>query len=191
LSKALVVTKLMKGAIISTLAIIAVAFIGLPLSIVPPVQTPPIVPITPTHPPTEIPTIAPTTPTHPPTGVPPPSEGWIEGRVVNPDGDSIGGVHVRTVDGPSSGSDETNREGYYKLENLVPGSYGIEADIPGCGVQRIDEIEVRSGEGVWRGVRMSQHPTGGWIEGNVVNPNGEPMGGVPVYTVYGPKFGKR
>ena len=114
--------------------------------------------------------------------MPPPSEGWIEGRVVNPDGDSIGGVHVRTVDGPSSGSDETNREGYYKLENLMPGSYGIEANIPGCGVQRIDEIDVRSGEGVRRDFQVS----GGFIEGEVFMRDGGPMGGVHVYTEYGP-----
>jgi len=94
-----------------------------------------------------LPSIVPSAPT--PTEIPPPTGGWIEGKVFNPDGESMEGVRVYTVYGESSRSNYTNDDGYYKLDNLESDWYGIEAEIEGYDAQRIDEIEVRSGEGVW------------------------------------------
>lgn len=87
--------------------------------------------------------------------IPPPTGGWIEGEVFTPDGEPIGGVHVYIEDGPSSRSVYTDDDGYYKLEDLIPGIYGIVADISNYGVQRIDDIVVERGEGVWMDFRTS------------------------------------
>ena len=87
--------------------------------------------------------------------IPPPTGGWIEGKVFTPDGEPIGGVHVYIEDGPSSRSVYTDDDGYYKLEDLIPGIYGIVADILDYGVQRIDDIVVERGEGVWMDFRTS------------------------------------
>lgn len=92
--------------------------------------------------------------------IPPPTGGWIEGKVFTPDGEPIGGVHVYIEDGPSSRSVYTDDDGYYKLEDLIPSIYGIVADISDYGVQRIDDIEVERGEGVWMDFRTST-PTPG------------------------------
>ena len=87
--------------------------------------------------------------------IPPPTGGRIEGEVFTPDGEPIGGVQVYIEDGPSSRSAYTDDDGYYKLEDLIPGIYGIVADISDYGVQRIDDIVVERGEGVWMDFRTS------------------------------------
>jgi hypothetical protein len=87
--------------------------------------------------------------------IPPPTGGWIEGKVFTPDGEPIGGVQVYIEDGPSSRRVYTDDDGYYKLKDLIPGIYGIVADISDYGVQRIDDIVVERGEGVWMDFRTS------------------------------------
>ena len=87
--------------------------------------------------------------------IPPPTGGWIEGEVFTPDGEPIGGVQVYIEDGPSSRSAYTDDDGYYTLKDLIPGIYGIVADISDYGVQRIDDVEVERGEGVWMDFRTS------------------------------------
>jgi protocatechuate 3,4-dioxygenase beta subunit len=133
---------------------------------------------------------------------PPPTGGWIEGTVyalnllfldvpvyTEATAEPIEGVSVYTVSGPSSGSTVTDEEGYYMLDNLDPGWYGIEAAAEGFEDQRIDQIEVVSGERVWQDFLLTiptpPPPTGGWIEGYVYTQEEEPIEGVSVYTVYG------
>ncbi len=70
-------------------------------------------------------------------GVEPESTSCIEGWVWDEDTQQpINGAKVKIISGPSSGSDNTNSSGYYKINNLSPGSYQLQASKAGCDVSK-------------------------------------------------------
>src|SRR5580700_6626922 len=59
--------------------------------------------------------------------VPPLPSGAISGRVLGPDGEPVGGIHVFVRGRSGLQSAQTDDQGRFRIAGLSPGSYRIEA----------------------------------------------------------------
>lgn len=116
----------------------------------------------------------------------------VEGRTVDPDGKPVAGVRifVHPTDPASLGggvrmfsmmssrqafSDET---GFFRLEDVIPGGFELQAVATGYQPSSLDNLEVRAGQEL-KGLEVVLAP-GAVVEGRVFSPSGQPLPGAEV-----------
>ncbi|HEX5720597.1 MAG TPA: carboxypeptidase-like regulatory domain-containing protein [Thermoanaerobaculia bacterium] len=116
----------------------------------------------------------------------------VEGRTVDPDGKPVAGaqlfIHPSDPMGVGGGirmfsashgrqavSDET---GFFRMEDVVPGGFELQASATGYQRSELANLEVRSGQEL-KGLEVVLAP-GAVIEGRVFSPSGQPLAGAEV-----------
>ncbi|MFO7776620.1 MAG: carboxypeptidase regulatory-like domain-containing protein [Candidatus Hydrogenedentota bacterium] len=106
----------------------------------------------------------------------------LEGRVTGPDQEGVSGARIKLFRVGGGGrrefaSEFTDPEGFYRM-NARPGEYYLTADHPTFGAPKPVEVALRPGDE--EGARNIELQSPRYIEGAVVDPDGEPMAGVDV-----------
>lgn len=116
----------------------------------------------------------------------------VEGRTVDPDGKPVAGVRlfIHPSDPASLGSsfrmfsrsrsrqaisDET---GFFRIEDVIPGGFELQAMATGYQRSELDNLEVRAGQEL-KGLEVVLAP-GAAVEGRVFSPSGQPLAGAEV-----------
>ncbi len=119
----------------------------------------------------------------------------VEGRTVDPDGKPVAGARLFiqpsdpvTVGGrlriftaarsQQAVSDET---GFFRIEDVIPGGFELQAMATGYQRSELDNLEVRPGQEL-KGLEVMLAP-GALIEGRVFSPSGQPLAGAEVGVV--------
>jgi hypothetical protein len=119
----------------------------------------------------------------------------VEGRTVDPDGKPVAGaqilIHpsdpvamggrVRMFTAARSQSAVSDETGFFRIEDVIPGGFELQAMATGYQRSELDNLEVRPGQEL-RGLEVMLAP-GAVIEGRVFSPSGQPLAGAEVGVV--------
>jgi uncharacterized GH25 family protein len=116
----------------------------------------------------------------------------VEGRTVDPDGKPVAAVRVfvhpsdpvnlgggfRMHVGARARQAVSDETGFFRIEDVIPGGFELQATATGYQRSELDNLEVRSGQEL-KGLEVVLAP-GAVIEGRVFSPSGQPLAGAEV-----------
>ncbi|MFL6293896.1 MAG: carboxypeptidase regulatory-like domain-containing protein [Thermoanaerobaculia bacterium] len=119
----------------------------------------------------------------------------VEGRTVDPDGKPVAGARVftfpsdplsmgggfRMFSGSRSRQAVSDETGFFRLEDVIPGAFQLQAMATGYQHAELENLEVRPGQEL-KAVEVVLAP-GAVIEGRVFSPSGQPLAGAEVSVV--------
>lgn len=113
--------------------------------------------------------------------------GRLVGHVRTLEGQPLAGATVAALEGPSAGARATtNGDGYYVIENLLPGGYLFEATKEGWQAAR-EDVTITASHTSERNFALSpEEADPGWIVGWVRDGEGRAIAGASVEIVDGP-----
>lgn len=101
------------------------------------------------------------------------STGDLKGTITDNQGDALANAFVQVIAGPELGTERTNADGKFRLEDLEPGSYEIVARKQGYNTIRRRNVEIAANAETESNFELEwSDPTTGGLEATITGPQG-------------------